>query len=726
MFTLFWLRSTGFPFDDLGSLALPSDLTPENPTAEDERRFREHQERARGILADLLVRPDAAEALLLSNPDALDRLASLGETTSRTINAKSRQRLRLGWSYLQRFHTKNDTCSFFGPLAWGEVDAAASQALRTEPLDPNRGTLHRRQVFFEHWVVSRLCDVLSQDGRLRDVLPLVLHSGCDVLGRRVRVPLGREVLVSDDTARLLRLADEGRLDARTLDAATPSARRTATRLITTELRLAPGTEQPMRVIGDVIDSGGPADGLPAVREAVGSLETMRHEFETAGRGRRRELLDSMGRTLAALGVDTRRRQGEMYVGRFPVYEDCQRNLAVTLGEPLARSLRERLTGVLGLFRIVAECAAARLHDGYAKVHATLPRDENAAVDFPLFLQAVRSSECERLHQEVTGELREILHRTWSGLADGAADEVTLSPEGLTRIATALTAATPEHHRFGSVLGVGIASPDILLAARDREAIENGDFRIVVGEVHPGVLTALQPVVMPFLGEAAAAARAEADRLLAPGRILLAAGDETYQRSRIEWPVVPHLWEITLPGSTSRCPPERRIPAGRGRVVEREGLLRFLDRRSGQEEDIVTVLSTDLHRVLFALAGDVLGGVLPQRIRWQGVELKRRSWTFDTTELPTGTRSAEVWEDYAAFALWARGHGLPRHCYFLADTEPKPIYLDWRNPLAVDTFAKTVHRASRVRLTEMSPGPDELWLRTDDGRFCSELRMSFVV
>ncbi|MFD3525658.1 lantibiotic dehydratase [Streptomyces sp. NPDC058653] len=767
MFKLFWLRSTGFPFDELDSLALPPDITshaashvasdttsdpasditshaashvasdpasagasdnaPATLTAEDERRFQEHQTRARKTLAALLARPDAAEALLLSNPDALDRLTSLGESTGRAINSRARQRLRLGWSYLQRFHTKNDTCSFFGPLAWGEVDDASPTPLRADPLDPDRGTLHHRQVFFEHWVVDRLCAALSEDGRLREVLPLTLHSGCDVLGRRVRVPLGREIRVGADAARLLRLADEGTLDARTLDAAPPSARATVTRLVSAELRLPPGTGQPMRVIADVLRATGPSDELRPVLETLGDLEAMREEFETAGRERRRELFGEMGQALTSIGVDTRRRQGEMYVGRFPVYEDCRRNLALTMGEPLARSLRERLTPVMRLFRTVAECAAARLHDRYAKVHATLPRDEDGTVDFLVFLQAVRGPEAARAHEEVAGELREILRTAWSGQAGDDTDEVTLPRDGLTRIAAALVAATPDHHRFADVLGVGIASPDVLLAARDQEALDSGDFRIVIGEVHPGVLTALQPVAMPFLDEASAKwAHAEADRLLAPGRTLLAAGDETYQRSRIDWPVVPNLWEIALPGSTSRCPPERRIPAGRGRIVERDGLLRFTDRRSGREEDVVTVLSTDLHRVLFGVAGEVLGGGLPQRIRRQGVELKRRSWTFDTAELPTPTRPAEVLAEYAAYAVWAQGHHLPRHCYFLADTEPKPIYLDWHNPLAVDTFAKTVHRAARVRLTEMSPGPDELWFRTEAGRFSSELRMSFVV
>lgn len=728
MFDYFWLRSTGFPFDELAVLALPSEVTLPHPTADDEAVFRQHTVRARADLAALLARPRAAEALLLSNPDALDRLASLGKAPERPVNARQRQRLRLGWSYLQRFHTKNDTCSFFGPLALGRIDAACPDALRLEPLDADLGPLHRRRVFFEHWAVDRLCIALNQGDHLREVLPHRLLPGCDVVDGTVRIPLGKRIPVGAETAALLEAAADGRLDAKTLDAATESARSTVSRLVSAEFAVPPGAEHPMRLIGDAVRAAGPVAELGPVREATAALEAMRQRFEVAGQEERRDLLGRMRETLTSVGVDTDRTPGRMYVGRFPVYEDCERNLAVTMGAPLAGVLRERLTPLLRIYRLVAECAAARLHAQYADILASLPTGADGLVDFLVFLSAVRGEHHQRVHDTVVTAMRTTLRSVWAELArDASADELPLTEAGLDRIEAALTAATADHGRFADVLGVGVVSPDVLLAAPDAEGVRAGDFRIVVGEVHPGVLTALQPVILPFLDEAALTmVRQEVNDLLAPGRILLAGSSESYQRSRIDWPVVPNLWEVTLPGSTSRCAPDHQIPAGRGRVVVRDGLIRFLDRRSGREEDMVTVLSTDLHRVLFAMADEVVGGALPQRVLWREVEIKRRSWSFDTTDVPSAAQPAERLTDYVAFADWARTHGLPRHAFFLADTEPKPMYVDWRSPLAVDTFAKTVHQARHVRLTEMSPGPDELWLTGDGGRFCSELRLSFVI
>jgi hypothetical protein len=96
-------------------------------------------------------------------------------------------------------------------------------------------------------------------------------------------------------------------------------------------------------------------------------------------------------------------------------------------------------------------------------------------------------------------------------------------------------------------------------------------------------------------------------------------------------------------------------------------------------------------------------------------------------IPEPGKPAEALPDYQALADWAGARGLPRHCFFKAAGEPKPMYLDWRNPLAVDAFARMGKRCGSVVITEMSPAPDELWLRDDAGhRYCAELRTSFVL
>ena len=387
-----------------------------------------------------------------------------------------------------------------------------------------------------------------------------------------------------------------------------------------------------------------------------------------------------------------------------------------------------MTPLMRLYRVAGQVAAARLNECYARVLAGTVPDERGEVDLVVFIHAVRTSGV--VHRELAEALQAQLAALWQEQVPAGAAATELHQENLDRIAAGLRRNHPDHARFGDVLGVGLVSPDLMLAAPNLASIRAGALRVDIGEVHPGVPMAMQPVALHFLDDARTALDC-ADRLLAPGRVQLAASSATYHRSCIEWPAAPNLWEVVLPGAASRCPPDRQIPVGRGRVALREGIVTFADRLTGRTEDMVSLLSSDLHRVLFALAGDVLGSAVPQRLSFGDVRVKRRSWTFgvrrsDVDRPPEARYPAEDYDDYRTLVRWARGHGLPRYVFFRADSEPKPLYMDWRNPLSVDAFAKQARTAHRVVITEMSPAPDELWFEDADGRHTSELRTTFSV
>ncbi|NUT50388.1 MAG: hypothetical protein HOV94_24240 [Saccharothrix sp.] len=117
LFPWLWLRSTGFPFGWVDEVALPE--------PDDADAFARDVVEVRARLVERMTDPAVIEALVLSNADAADRMAALAGADLASVTSRTRQRLRLGWSYLQRFCTKNETCSFFGPLAWGEVEPDA-------------------------------------------------------------------------------------------------------------------------------------------------------------------------------------------------------------------------------------------------------------------------------------------------------------------------------------------------------------------------------------------------------------------------------------------------------------------------------------------------------------------------------------------------------------------------------------------------------------------------
>ncbi|MGQ0838581.1 hypothetical protein [Actinokineospora sp.] len=688
-----WLRSTGFPWHWLDEQARPELLDPAHPAYDDPEAFAAAALAARRALVARLAEPEVAEALLLSNVDAVDRVAALLGSDLAAPNVRLRQRVRLGWAYLQRFCAKNETVSFFGPLAWGTIDQEAAESVSLTPIDPAAGRLARRSVRVEHWALRGLCAAI---GPAEPVAPS-LHPACDLDGDHLRVPLGKRVTLSADTASVLRAIEAG------------TATTVPTRLVESGVVRRVLAVPPECAAGPLAIEAAVGRALPVTTR----VEELRARFEhETGLTERRALLAELRSVLASATVDTARDKGTAYAGRLPVYEDCQRNLRFRVGGALASVLARRIPPLLSLYRLVAECVASQLNAHYASV---------VAEDFPVFLHAARTTETiTRVRREIDAAVRATLVAAWAGFGWDT-EEVEFDDSHLSVVADRLRARFPDHARFGDVLGVGVMSPDVLIAGRDPATLDT----VVLGEIHPCVLGAMQSVALPFLDDAAEAL-AFADKLVCGGRVVLATTDAAYQRSQLSWPVTDTLHEVVVPGATSRCPPERTIPAGRGRVRTVDGIVRFTDRATGRTEDMVTVLSSDLQQVMFGLAGAVLGGETTARLRYHGVVARRRAWAADPTRIPDAPRPAEEFAHYTALRAWARATGLPRRVFFRADTEVKPLYLDWANPIAVDTFAKIARTATRLRFSELTPSPDELWLTDDLGAHTAELRMSYLV
>jgi hypothetical protein len=270
----------------------------------------------------------------------------------------------------------------------------------------------------------------------------------------------------------------------------------------------------------------------------------------------------------------------------------------------------------------------------------------------------------------------------------------------------------------------VHSPDFMLAASSLEAVRRGDYRIVIGEVHPAVHTVSQPIAQPFCPYADDISR-EVQGLLAPRKLVVADSPETYQRSHIDWLDVPALMQVVLPSGGGRVPAGRMLPAGRGRVVLKEDALVYRDPGTGIEQDLLTVLPSDVHRVCFALAGELIGQAQDRRLTLGRVILKRRSWWVAGDLLPQGSEPGETLAGYLAWRRWATGIGLPRHVFVKCDSEPNPVYVDICNPLALDSLASLARKKEPMRFSEMRPAPDELWLEDERGRYCAEFRTSCV-
>lgn len=714
--------------------------------------FTRDQARNRRHLVAALSSAQAREALFLSNPESLQRVEALNESFAEplpNLDSRTRQRLRLAWNYLQRLCAKNDTSSFFGPITWGRIDRQQDAPLRIEA--PPGDWLAQRETFFEHWVLLRLSQAVCADGRLASALPIVLSPGCHLRGDMLHYPLAKRRRLEGAALSLMRLMGETgphgaaprhRQALLAALAGTGHAEQVCDALIgffldkgvlQYQLEVPPSqTRQasPMQLLRERIAAlPAPADALRPWLGLIDDLDTERRRFAAGDLPARRASLDALGALLAAHGIDLSRAQGKMYVGRFPVYEDCGRNLRVSLGAALVEALERPLDPVLALHHWLAGAVAVRMHDRCQQIWHGLRRDADT-VDFLQFYQALQ----QQGHGDaLVQEFRALLQQAWQGFAAQhpqtaeAGDEIRLTPQDLSELLAGLQACEPRAEGFPGIAW-RVHSPDVMLAARDADAVAQGDYAWVIGEIHPAVHTLSQPVAQPFCPDGQAI-RHEVAGLLSPATAVLADSPQTYQRSHIDWLEVDPLYQVLLPGSIGGVPPERCLPAGRGEVVSlpvgSRDVLHYRDTATGFVQDLLTVIPTEVHRACFALAADLLGHVLTARLVCDRLILKRRCWNITPQELPPPGQPAEDLRSHLAWRQWARQRGMPRHVFAKLAGEPKPIYVDFANPLSLDLLANLCKTPQALRISEMRPAPDELWLRDARGRYCSEFRTSYV-
>jgi hypothetical protein len=108
-------------------------------------------------------------------------------------------------------------------------------------------------------------------------------------------------------------------------------------------------------------------------------------------------------------------------------------------------------------------------------------------------------------------------------------------------------------------------------------------------------------------------------------------------------------------------------------------------------------------------------------------LFRRRWVFAPGEAPVASREggdAEAADFFARTVRWRRRHGLPRHVFLHTPADPKPFYADLESPLSADLLRRALTPEATLHVVEMLPGPDELWVKDERGRYATEFLLHF--
>ncbi|WP_326556943.1 non-ribosomal peptide synthetase [Micromonospora sp. NBC_01796] len=660
-------------------------------------------------------------------------------------DSKHRQHEALVATYLQRYCVKNDTIGFFGPVGWATV-APGGTGLRIEH---GPKPLAARTVYFENWAMSGLADALTErDPRLAPWLIPRRLPFLSVLDDHLLLPLTPPAPLPPVTARLLAAADGTRtaLEIAAELVADPSTGLTSpdevyrllaelrdAHRVTWSLEVPKEDLFPERAVRKRLD----AVTDPAVREpalhALDDLVRARDAVAAAAGD-----ADRLGAALAGLdttfteltGAAATRRAGRVYAGRTLVYEDCRAGDRVTLSTDLMGTLWPALSLLLESARWFTFAGTALFgracRERYTELVGRTAQTTVPFADFWLWANDLLFDLPERLIAPVIRGLQDRWSRLLPDL-DGQRRIQLDSASIADRVAAAFAAPRP------GWIGAYQHSPDVMLVADGTEAIGRGDFQWVVGEVHPGVNTLRSALFMaqhPQPEELVAAMRAD----LPGARVVLAAtGEEGGAPSRLTDKLITDR-DLRLVFGHDSCglDPRTAVAVADCVLESRDGTLTVRTRDGKYALPLTEVVGEALMLQLIQRFDLLPPADHRPRITVDRVVIARENWRFAAAGLDFA-RTADEAERFREVRRWQRDRGLPRYVFVKTPVEKKPFFLDFASLASVDGFARAVRRTvegagpdASLRLSEMLPTPEQLWL-TDPtgGRRTAEFRLVAV-
>jgi hypothetical protein len=720
------LRSAGFSFDDLADAIQPG-LEPEAGDEEWQAAIAAGVDRALALARDDRHRM----ALVWQNPAVLDLVVDrLAPAAQARRNVRRRGAEHALMRYLQRYHTKNESIGFFGPIRWTRI---VDQEAMVSAV-PGAGIARRQNVYVEDWAVEVLADALASDPRLAPWVPPALAPQAQVVGRLVLRDDHAPIRLSADEAALVGSCDgrrtvtelAGRLGRTGADVERQVADLVARGALSRRLDVPPDLHAE-RFLADDLRSLVPRDLLPEAEALLADLERCRSVV--AGARTTAELRDATSllteRFSSATGADATRSKTETDRGRTLAVSLAERAVDVALGDSLVVALAPPLALVMDSVRWYAQQAGDAAEEQLRHAYLELSGFYGAS-NVPLGGFVARLTGPGDWLDPIVDQLG----KRWLEVLDldlGAHRVDLASGDLRPAVQQSFAAPCPSfsagwHH-----------SPDVMLAARDVDAINRGEVDFVLGEVHAAMVTVDVQRFLDLSDDPECVPRSIA-RGLRPG-------ETTFVPLHARWPQMPLTGSTYLPPDAP-WPTQRYISFGE-RIGERRppaAAVRSSDIQVGLVDDrVVATMPGGEQQPLSSVLASFIGyavverfALLPRlshtpRVVIDRLTVARETWQImaeDWEELTTGPEP----QAYRALRRRTAELGLPRHVFWRARARVKPIYLDLESPLLAAVFVRELRRAVKegdsVTFQEMYPGPDDLWLVDGDGRrYTSELRLT---
>jgi hypothetical protein len=672
----------------------------------------------------------AIDPLLRGSPDGLERHSS------------RKQHEELVASYWQRYCAKNDTIGFFGPVGWARLTSTNSQ------IEIRHGVkaLAARKTYWESWAIEAFSAVLTRKFGLQPwivpiLMPFVrvedmtlihpLFGTLPLTGKQaamLRACNGHET-AKQIAARLVRMPNLSFRDPGEVYEGLRELATKGTLFWKFNIPLGPFPEQVLREALQCIDD---LKLRKQCMDLLGELDAARAQVEAAAGdpARLNFSLQRLEQVFTRLtGVSATRNKGKVYAGRTVVYEDCRRGTDVVLGRKVLESLAEPLSLLLDTSRWFTARVAQAYEKKLQAIYSELRRSAHASsVDVvrwwnnvvPFFFNEAAEIMCP-LQDELEEKWKRVLQ-----LGDNQSALHITCDELRPRLLREFPPSLPGWQ------GARYHSPDIMIAAADEEAIRDGRYIFVLGEVHVSTNTLqstlfaaqhpsppdLLDALAVDLGEENVVPVWERDEVLCGGRLAPLIPKTNF---RLEYLPNAFVTDRSRALPVSSMILENHNGTLMAKTRDGKFCLRALDLVSGplgkQTMDCFRVMAPQRHA---------------PRISLDSLIIKRESWRFSPEELQFA-HCASPADRFLQARNWARAHGIPRFAFYKVPIEKKPAYLDFDSPIFVDIFSKMIRRTvdaalprARVDLSEMLPLFDQTWLTDLSGRrYTSELRFVAV-
>lgn len=725
------LRSAGFPASlaTLGSDPALADAALA-ASAPDDDTYRAAYEEATRRHLDAVQRaaalPLLREAVAWQNPSLIAScLEPLGRATRRNSSVKKKGRTVT--SYLQRYTLKNDSISFFGPIAWFGLDSAGP-ALEVIPGDD---VVRSRSTHFETWAIDAVAAALGALVPDPSLLPVWRSLGSVLDGDVLRRPNGMTVTLSDDERQAWAAADGTKSAA---DVGRPAAVERLGQLgvlrVGFSVQVDAWPERELRAQVQALGDLSVRDRLTGLLDEICRLK------EAVGEARDNATLREANAALEAAFVDltgraASRRAGQTYAGRTLVYQEATRDVDVRVGAEVLDTLASPLDVLLQ----AADWLVAEIAQRYRTFVAEWVEREcaRAGRDSLPFCYVIA-----RLTPELTetgGGLPRIITEVIAELQDRWSRVLPLDPAERRITVRAADLAEACRREFPSnelPPGFGTChSPDFIIDAPSVRAVAEGAFRIVLGELHVGV-NSIESRAFVEQHPCRQTLVALAERTAAGTRtVSIPPKSSPFVTSRGAPPTAmtsPQFRYFAWYDEESPLRPAgRHLPGGELVIRSRGGKPVVESVVDGARYDVVDLLSD----ALTAITVNAFQFLPPlphtPRIMVDDVVVARERWTVDVADAQWAFLNDEAARFWAA-QRWRRAHGLPVRVFAKTPLETKPFAVDLANLSCVASLASALGAVARsgrtsVILTEQLPELGEYWLTDRQGKgYTSEMRV----